>query len=213
MAAGATRYRDGMRLIGLSGGIATGKSTVAALLAAQGAAVVDADSIAREVVEPGTPALDQIRQRFGDSILSGDGRIDRAALGRRVFADAAERRTLEQITHPRITELMQQRIASALGSPAQLVVVDVPLLFENARQGLFEATMLVYAAPQVQLQRLRARDGLDEAEAQQRLAAQMPIDHKRALATWVIDNTGSRHSTASQVADWWHREVQAQRSH
>ena len=199
-----------MRLIGLTGGIATGKSTVAGMLAARGADVVDADALAREVLLPGAPALEEVVASFGAAVLGEAGAVDRAALGAIVFADPALRAELERITHPRINALMQERIAAALAATAPLVVADIALLFERERDSAFEGTMLVYAPVATQLQRLRDRDGLDDASARRRLAAQLPIDDKRGRATWVINNTGSRESTAGQVDSWW-REVVAPR--
>jgi len=196
-----------MRLLGLTGGIGSGKSTVAGMLAARGAAVIDADLLAREVVEPGTPALAEIAAEFGPSVLQPDGSLDRAALGAIVFADDARRLRLNAITHPRVGELMGRRVAAALASPAPLVVVDVPLLFEGERQGTFEGVMLVWVPAAVQLQRLVERDGWSEDEARQRIAAQMPIDDKRALATWVIDNSASIADTERQVEDWWRSQL------
>lgn len=192
-----------MRLIGLTGGIATGKSTVAGLLAARGAAVVDADALAREVLLPGAPAYDEVRARFGTGVIDDSGAVDRPALGAIVFADPALRGELERITHPRINALMQERLAGALASTAALVVADIALLFESRSDHGFEGTLLVYAPAPTQLRRLHDRDGLDEPAARQRLLAQLPIDDKRALATWVIDNSGSRESTAAQVDAWW----------
>jgi dephospho-CoA kinase len=192
-----------MRLIGLTGGIATGKSTVARLLAARGAAIVDADALAREVVRPGAPAFDEVVARFGAGVLDDSGAVDRAALGAIVFADPGLLGQLEEITHPHIRALMGERIAAALRSAAPLVVADIALLFEGQRSGDFEGTLLVYAPAAVQLERLRDRDGLDDLSARQRLRAQLPIDDKRELATWVIDNSGSRESTAAQVETWW----------
>jgi dephospho-CoA kinase len=196
-----------MRLIGLTGGIATGKSTVAGMLAARGADVVDADALAREVLLPGAPAFEAVVARFGAAVLGQAGAIDRAALGAIVFADPALRVELERITHPRINALMQERIAAALASTAPLVVADIALLFERERDSAFEGTMLVYAPVATQLQRLRDRDGLDGLDARRRLDAQLPIDDKRGRATWVIDNTGSRESTAAQVDSWWREAV------
>ena len=195
-----------MRLIGLTGGIATGKSTVASMLAARGATVVDADVIAHEVLLPGAAAFAEVVARFGDGVLDDSGAIDRALLGGIVFADPELRLELQRITHPRINALMQQRIVAALQSAAPLVVADIPLLFESRRDDAFEGTMLVYARPATQLLRIRERDGLDNIAAQRRLVAQLPIDEKRARATWVIDNEGTRESTAAQVHAWW-REV------
>ena len=196
-----------MRLIGLTGGIATGKSTVAAMLAERGAAIVDADVLAKEVVEPGQPALRDVVARFGNSVLLPDGSLDRDRLGEVVFADEAARRDLERITHPRITDLMQQRIADAIARDAPAVIVDIPLLFERRRGDMFEGVLLVWTPLGVQLQRLRERNGLDDTAARQRLAAQLPIDDKRTLATWIIDNSGSLDDTRQQVDAWWDEEI------
>lgn len=200
-----------MRLVGLTGGIATGKSTVAAMLAARGAVVVDADVLAREVVEPGEPALADIVDAFGPAAVGPDGRLDRARVASLVFADAGLRRRLDAITHPRITTLMLERIAAALDGGAPLVVADIPLLFENGRESMFEGTLLAYASEDEQLRRLRARDGLDDADARARLASQMPIEEKRARATWVIDNSGDVDATEAQVEAWWSAVVDAVR--
>jgi dephospho-CoA kinase len=192
-----------MRLIGLTGGIATGKSTVDALLVAHGAEVIDADELAREVVVPGEPALDEVARRFGAGMLQPDGTLDRARLGAVVFADPDARRDLEAITHPRITVLMQERIAQALAGAAPLVAVDIPLLYENGRESLFEGVLVVYAPQEVQVRRMFERNGLDKTAAMQRLAAQLPIDEKRSRATWVIDNSGDLEATAAAVDRWW----------
>jgi dephospho-CoA kinase len=196
-----------MRLIGMTGGIATGKSTVDAMLADRGAAVIDADELAREVVLPGEPALAEVAQRFGGDMLRPDGTLDRPRLGAVVFADPDARRDLERITHPRITALMQERITQALAGPAPLVVVDIPLLFENGRESLFEGVVLVYAPREVQIRRLGERNGLDADAAAQRLAAQLPIDEKRDRATWIIDNSGDVDATAAAVDRWWEANV------
>jgi dephospho-CoA kinase len=195
--------------MGLTGGIATGKSTVATMLAERGARIVDADLLAREILLPGTSGFAEVVERFGAGVLDLAGVIDRAALGGIVFANPQRRAELEGITHPRIRALMQERIAEALGSPAPLVVADIPLLFENPRTDAFEGTMLVYAPAATQLQRIRERDGLDELAARRRLASQLPIEEKRARATWVIDNGGSRAWTDAQVARWWREVVTA----
>jgi dephospho-CoA kinase len=196
-----------MRLIGVTGGIATGKSTVDRMLAAHGAAVIDADELARDVVRPGEPALDEVIARFGRGVIRADGSLDRARLGDIVFADPDAREDLERITHPRITELTGKRIAAALAGAAPLVAVDIPLLFENAREAMFEGVLLVYAPREVQIERLRERNGLDEAAALQRLAAQLPIDEKRDRATWVIDNSGDLDATLQAVDRWWETAV------
>ena len=200
-------HKAGMHLIGLTGGIGSGKSTVAGMLAARGASVVDADLLAREVVEPGTPALAEIAAEFGPAVLLPDGRLDRAALGAVVFADAARRERLNAITHPRVGELTQTRVAQALASGAPLVVVDIPLLFEGSRQAMFEGVLLVWVPPDLQLRRLVERDGMSADDARARIDAQMPIDDKRALATWVIDNSGTVQDTQRQVDVWWSEHV------
>lgn len=196
-----------MRLIGVTGGIATGKSSVDRMLEAHGAVVIDADDLAREVVRPGEPALKEVAVRFGPEMIDPDGRLDRDRLGKLVFADPQARRDLEQITHPRITELMRDRVAEALAGPAPLVAVDIPLLFENARESMFEGVLLVYAPREVQIRRLRERNGLDEPAALQRLAAQLPIEEKRVRATWVIDNRGALDATSRAVDQWWEAAV------
>jgi dephospho-CoA kinase len=192
-----------MRLIGLTGGIATGKSSVDTMLAAHGATVIDADALAREAVLPGESTLERVVQRFGTDVLLRDGTLDRRRLGAIVFADADARRDLERITHPRIIELSQQRIAAGLASDTPLVAVDIPLLYEGERESTFPGVLVVYAPPEVQIQRLRDRNGLDETAARQRLEAQLPIDEKRRRATWVIDNGGDLDATQRQVDSWW----------
>lgn len=192
-----------MRLIGLTGGIATGKSTVAAELTARGAAVIDADLLAREIVEPGRPALNDIVEMFGPEMLLPDGSLDRPRLASLVFADEHARHDLERITHPRVRDLMMRRIGEAIAADAELVVAEVPLLFETRSVDLYEGVMVVYTPPDVQVARVMARDRIDEQAARQRLAAQMPIDEKRDRATWVIDNSGTVDATQQQVRDWW----------
>jgi len=198
-----------MRCIGLTGGIATGKTTVAALLASRGATVVDADALAREVVARGEPALAQIVDRFGRDVLADDGDIDREALGRIVFADAERRRDLERITHPRVMTLIDERVAAARGQRGPVLVVDIPLLFELGLGDGLEGVMVVFAPPAVQLSRLMKRDGFTAAEAHDRIAAQMPVEHKRARASWVIDNGGAPEQTSRQVDLWWQQVVVA----
>ncbi len=195
-----------MRVIGLTGGIATGKSTVARLLAGYGAVIIDADTAARAVVEPGAPALAEIVERFGASVLGTDGRLDRAALAAIVFADADARRALEAITHPRIRERMAAAIADAVAAGAALIVVDIPLFFESGREVDFPEVMVVWVDEATQRVRLADRDGLDAGAVASRIGAQLPIDAKRDRATWVIDNSGSAAATRAAVAAWW-REV------
>jgi dephospho-CoA kinase len=187
-----------VELFGLTGGIATGKSTVAQLFRQRGVEVLDADQVAREVVEPGRPALEAIAHRF-PGVVGPKGQLDRAALGARIFADAGERAALNAIIHPRIQERVEAatRALAARGVPR--VLYDAPLLIENRLHEAMRGVVLVVAPPEVQLQRLRSRDHLDEAQAQARLAAQLPLDQKRRFATWVVDNGGSLEATARQV--------------
>jgi dephospho-CoA kinase len=186
-------------VIGLTGGIASGKSAVAAMLRDRGAAVVDADEIARRVVEPGTPALAEIRARFTDAVLDGEGRLDRKALAARVFADPDARAALNQITHPRIALASQEEIAGWAERGAQVVFYEAALLVENRAYEWLDALIVVAAPAAVQLERLRARDLLDEDGARARLAAQLPLEEKVARATWVIDNGGDLAATAAQL--------------
>ncbi|MBB6670995.1 dephospho-CoA kinase [Cohnella nanjingensis] len=186
--------------IGLTGGIATGKSTVARLLVERGAALVDADRIAREIVEPGQAPLAQIAAHFGPEVLLEDGTLDRRKLGRIVFADAAKRKELEAITHPAIRAVMRERVeALERERPDRLVVADIPLLYESGLEALYEGIMVVYVPRDIQLQRLMARDGLTAEEADKRLSAQMDIEEKRRRADYVIDNRSGLDETAKQV--------------
>lgn len=191
-------------IIGLTGGIASGKSTVANMLVERGAALVDADAIAREVVLPGSPALLEIAEQFGQAVILDDGSLDRKKLGQVVFRNTEARKQLEAITHPRIRQLMLARMAQLeQNDPKRLVVVDIPLLYESGLQTLFEEVMLVYVPSQVQLQRLMQRDGLDESEARARIDSQMPIDEKKQLADITIDNSGTKQQTEAQVEQFW----------
>jgi dephospho-CoA kinase len=191
------------RIVALTGGVATGKSTVGRMLAARGATVVDADALVHRLEEPGQPTFDEIVARFGEGVLRADGSLDRGALGRLVFADRAARANLERITHPRVRALIAQQVAEAISATAPLVAVDIPLLFEAGDSSGFDGVLVVYAPESVQLQRLQTRSGLDAAEAGRRVAAQLAIDEKRDRATWVIDNSGSLEETEAQVSRWW----------
>ena len=190
--------------IGLTGGIATGKSTVARLLTERGAILIDLDVVAREVVEPGRPALSAIAERFGQAVIREDGSLDRKKLGAVVFSDPQERKALEAITHPAIRTVMKERMAlHESESPDKLVVVDVPLLYESGLEGYFERVMVVYVPRREQLRRLMARDGLSEEDAGKRLAAQMDIEEKRRRADIVVDNGGSLDATAARIDRFW----------
>lgn len=190
-----------MKLIGLTGGAGSGKTTVAEMLRELGAAIVDADEATHAVYEPGTPGFREVVEAFGDGYVR-DGRIDRARLGDLVFQDAAARTRLNAIVHPRVRDWMAERTVEAFEAGADIVVQDVPLLFENNLQGLFSKTVLVYARPETQVARLVAR-GVPRARADGMLTSQMPIDAKKALADFVIDNDGSRAETRRQVEEVW----------
>ncbi len=192
-----------MRIIGLTGGIATGKSTVAQMLRDRGAAIVDADEITRAVQEPGEPALSEIAARFGPEVLLPDGHLDRARLGEVVYADPAARKDLEAITHPRVRDRIAREVAAAMTGGAQLVAVDIPLLFEGGGAEPFEGVLLVYAPAATSMRRLMDRAGFTGDQARQRIDAQLPIEEKRRLATWVIDNSGALADTERQVDAWW----------
>ena len=197
-----------MKVLGLTGGIGSGKSMVASMFAQLGAEVIDADQLARDVVEPGQPALQEIASAFGRDILLSDGRLDRSQLGRLIFADPVARGTLNAITHPRIQERMAAQIALRASRPGVLIA-DIPLLYENERTDSVETVVVVWVDTQTQLRRLVERDGLSEHEARQRIAAQMPLDEKRARADVVIDNSGSRENTRRQVEAIYRRYATA----
>jgi dephospho-CoA kinase len=191
-----------MRLVGLTGAIGSGKSTVAALLRAKGAVVVDADEVARSVVEPGEPTLAALTERFGDGILDVDGRLDRAQLAAAAFVDEAGSRALNEITWPAIGEEFERRIAAA--PPDSVVVCDVPLLVESkkAAERPYLAVVVVEAPLDVRLDRLERR-GVARDDALRRVAAQASDDERRAVATHVIDNDGDVESLAAQVDALW----------
>ena len=187
-------------LVGLTGSIATGKSTVSRMFAHLGARVIDADLLAREVVMPGQPAYARIVEEFGRQVVQEDGSLDRKALGAVVFADAAKRRRLEEITHPAIG-LRQQRILSVLDEEAfeGVVIWDAALLFEGGGVAKMDRVVVVYADPETERRRLMERDGLSDADARARIASQMPIAEKAKLADHVIDSWGTREETERQV--------------
>jgi dephospho-CoA kinase len=187
------------RVIGLTGGIASGKSAVAATLRELGHPVIDADALARQVVEPGSPALAEIVARFGREVLDAEGRLDRKRLGDIVFSDAAARADLNRIIHPRIGAAGQAEIARLAAAGAPLVFYEAALLVENGLARAFDGLIVVAVSPEIQLARLIARDGLGRPEAEARLAAQLPLETKLAAATHVIDNGEGPDATRVQV--------------
>jgi dephospho-CoA kinase len=194
-----------MKLIGLTGGAGTGKSTVAAMFLELGATIVDADEASHAVYEPGTPGFREVVEAFGDEYVRDDGRIDRAKLGELVFKNSDARKKLNAIVHPLVRQWMAERTAEAVEGGAEVVIQDVPLLFENGLQGLFSSTILVFADAETQLSRLTEERGLSLERARSMLASQMPIDEKRALADHIIDNGGTRDETRRQVEELWAR--------
>lgn len=198
-----------MMNIGLTGGIASGKSTVAASLVRRGARLVDADQIAREVVLPGSPTLAEVALRFGQDILQEDGTLNRKKLGSIVFADAARRKELESILHPAIRAIMRERMRQyETETPERLVVVDIPLLYESGLEGMVSEVMVVYVPRDLQLKRLMERDKLDPEQAASRLNAQMDIESKKSRADYVIDNSGTLEQTERQLDRFWREKAE-----
>lgn len=184
---------------GLTGGIACGKSTVARLLRARGATVVDADAIAREVVARGTDGLQQVVAEFGAELLEPSGELNRAALAAVVFHNEERRAKLNSIVHPRVRDLSMARIGEALSSGATPVFYEAALLFETGGDGLFPAVVVVGCRPDVQRARLILRDGLSESDADARIRSQMPLEEKRSRASYYIDNSGTEEELVDAV--------------
>ena len=190
-----------MLRVGLTGGIGAGKSEVSRRLAAQGAVVIDADLIAREVVEPGTDGLAEVVEAFGPGVLRPDGGLDRARLGDIVFADPALRSKLNAIIHPRVARRMAELERAA--GPGAIVVHDVPLIAENGRAGAYDVVVVVDAPPRIQAERLVRRRGMTREQARARMAAQASREQRLAIADIVIDNSGSLAELDRQVGDLW----------
>jgi dephospho-CoA kinase len=193
-----------MRIIGLTGNIAAGKSAVAARLASLGAHLVDADVLAREAVAPGSPALAAIVSRWGPGVLTPAGALDRAALRRIVFSDPAERAALDAIVHPEVARRRENAVAAAEAAGAEIVICDIPLLFEAGLADTVDAVILVDAPEAIRRERLIRDRGLSPAEADAMIAAQMPSEQKRAHADYVIENAGTRDALTAQVDALWH---------
>jgi dephospho-CoA kinase len=198
----ATRRPAGQLRVGLTGGIGSGKSTVAGLLAEHGAYVIDADVLARTVLEPGTPGLAEVVTRFGPRLVQPDGTLDRAALARVVFADPAAREALNAIVHPRVAALSQELMAAA--GPDRVVIYDVPLLAEVGRADEFDAVVVVTAPEETRLARLVQR-GLDPDDARRRIGAQASDEQRAAIAWHIVDNDGDRAVLREAVRDLWAR--------
>jgi dephospho-CoA kinase len=194
-------------VVGLTGNIASGKSTVAGMLAAHGATIVDADVLARRAVEPGTPALAAIAERWGTGMLTPDGTLDRAALRRVVFQSQQELEALEAIVHPAVERMRREAVEDARARGDRVVVCDIPLLFEKRLESLVDRVVLVDAPRPVRLDRILAQRQLDEGEALRMIAAQMPAELKRARAHYVIENAGTREELAQRVDALWNALV------
>ena len=191
-----------MKLIGLTGGAGSGKSTVAEMLRKEGAVLVDADEATHAVYEPGTPGFKSVVGEFGERFVK-DGRIDRKTLGELVFRDPDARRRLNDIVHPLVREWMAQRTAEAVEAGAAVVVQDVPLLFENNLERFFSSVVLVYVPEQVQVDRLVSGRGFTREQAHAVIGAQLPIEEKRGRAHHVINNSGTLEETRAQAAAVW----------
>jgi dephospho-CoA kinase len=197
-------------VVGLTGGIGSGKSTVGALLQERGAVLVDADAIVHEFQAPGSPMLSEIARAFGDDVIDASGALDRKALAAKVFADAEARTRLGLIVHPPTIAVMGRRMEAAKAASVEVVVLDIPLLLEGRRTGTgsgallpFDAIVLVWVPEATQIERAAARDGASREEIEARVRAQMPLDEKRAMADHVIDNSASPEETRRQVDALW----------
>ncbi|KZZ85939.1 dephospho-CoA kinase [Bacillus sp. SJS] len=186
-------------VIGLTGGIASGKSTVSSLLKELGFPVVDADVIAKEAVDQGKPAYSKIAEVFGHHVLQPDGSIDRTKLGSVIFADPEKRNILNGIVHPEVRKEMIRQRDELIQQGSKAVILDIPLLFESKLAHFADKSLLVYVTPETQLERLMKRNGYSQKEAQQRIDSQMPLDEKKSLADEVLDNNGTREETESQL--------------
>ena len=197
-----------MKIIGLTGGIACGKSTVSTELRALGAAIVDADALAHELSQPHQPLYNAYVQRFGREIVTADGTLDRAAIARRVFADPAVRAEVDAIAHPLIRMAAEERLRAARDENKRAAVLDVPLLFEAGWDALADETWVVALPREEQLKRLLSRDkAMDEGEARARIAAQMPLAEKCARADVIIDNSGTKEEIREYIGKLWKERI------
>ena len=187
--------------VGLTGGVASGKSTVAAILSELGATVIDADALAREVVEPGTPGLARVVEEFGPEVLTADGTMDRAKVGEIVFNDESRRRALEAIVHPLVFE--RYAALEAAAPDDGVVVHDIPLLAESGRAETFDAVLVVETPAEVQVERMLEHRGWTRSDAESRIAAQATPEQRRAIATHLIVNDGSRADLRRRVEEVW----------
>ncbi|WP_315452275.1 dephospho-CoA kinase [uncultured Selenomonas sp.] len=197
-----------MKIIGLTGGIACGKSTVSTELRAHGATIIDADALAHELSQPHQPLYNAYVERFGREIVTADGTLDRAAIARRVFADPAVRAEVDAIAHPLIRMAAEERLRAARDENKRAAVLDVPLLFEAGWDALADETWVVALPREEQLARLLARDtSMDEGEARARIAAQMPLAEKCARADVIIDNSGTKEEIREYIGKLWKERI------
>jgi dephospho-CoA kinase len=196
-----------MLVLGLTGNIASGKSTVAARLVKHGAVLIDADRLAREAVVPGSPALAEIAARWGPAVLAADGSLDRGAMRRLVFANEEDRLALNAIIHPRVEALRQEQVAAARAAGAEIVVCDIPLLFESGREHGFAGVIVVDAPDALRLHRLVTTRALTSDEASRMMRAQLSSEEKRARADFIIENSGSIDSLHAQVDALWEQLI------
>jgi len=186
-------------VIGLTGSIASGKSTVSLMFDDFGIPVIDADKLSRDVVKPGQPALEKLTEAFGTDILQEDGTLDRKKLGGIVFRDEAKRSVLNSIVHPEVRRSMIEERDALIAKGEKAVVLDIPLLFESKLESYVDKILVVYADREIQLRRLMKRDGYSQAEAERRIKVQMPVKDKAAMADEVINNNGEKYETYEQL--------------
>lgn len=199
--------RNQIRVIGLTGGIASGKSSIARFFEERGVPVIDADQLARVAVLPGSPAIERIAVAFGDSVLAADGSLDRKRLGALIFASADKRQQLEKILHPEIRHLAEERIAQADVAGHRLLVYMAPLLVEAGATDRVDEIWVVTVRPEIQLERLMRRDGISCGEALNMIASQMPLAEKELYGKVVIDNSGTPQQTRRILEEIWEREI------
>lgn len=206
-AEGTQKMTAGIRIIGLTGGIATGKSTVARFFTDRGIPVIDADQLAREAVLPGSPALESIVTHFGREILTREGILDRKRLGSLIFPDPQKRKILEGILHPEIRKLADNAIAQAISAGHQRLIYMAPLLIEAGATGLVDTIWVVTVRPEMQLERLVQRDGTTREQAQHIIDSQMPLSEKERYGDVIIDNSGTESDTVNTLEAAWSKET------
>lgn len=194
---------SGIKHLGLTGGIGSGKSTVARLLVQQGAVLIDADAISRQLMAPGSPVLQQVADAFGPGVLTADGALDRPALAQLVFGDEQARARLNGIVHPAVRKEAARQYEAARAHGAQVVVEDIPLLAETGQASRFDGVLVVETEEPVRIQRLVQARGMAEEDARARIRAQATDAQRRAIATWTVENSGTEAQTRAQVERLW----------